>query len=424
MANTLLLRLPAPDQLSAEWLIVDATGQPLGAVQSSPLADVAAAAAAASAKVVVIAPGTQILLAEPELPPGSGARLARAIPFALEEQLTEDIDTLFFAAGRRSAAGTTAVAVVAREVLQGWVDSLTGAGINPKALYADMSMMPDNPGQTVLWIDSTRLSVRRPGVLPFTMEIAPVGDALMMAGVIHEAGGEDTLLPPKEHALLYISREDWTRLQDEFEGLMPRFESLHVQLLAEGPLPWFARQLAAPEAVNLLQGEFARETDYSGQWRQWRTAALLAAGLLGAHVAVDAMQIRQANKRAAATEIEIQQAFAVAMPAEQLRDVRQQVQGRLDRIRRATAAPQTFLRAIQALGGAISGQPQTRIDALSFHEQTLDLKVSTGNVEALSLLSQSVAKQGFTAAIQSSTPNATGIDAQIQIRAPRPGSPR
>jgi general secretion pathway protein L len=59
-----------------------------------------AAAVSRSAKVVILAPATQILLAEPELPPGSGAKLARAVPFALEEQLTEDIDDLVFALGK------------------------------------------------------------------------------------------------------------------------------------------------------------------------------------------------------------------------------------------------------------------------------------------------------------------------------------
>ena len=62
--------------------------------------------------MIALAPATQVLLAEPVLPPGSGVKLVRAVPFALEEQLTEDIDQLYFAVGRRTARGGTSVAVV------------------------------------------------------------------------------------------------------------------------------------------------------------------------------------------------------------------------------------------------------------------------------------------------------------------------
>ncbi len=132
----------------------------------------------------MLAPATQILLAEPELPPGSGVKLARAVPFALEEQLTEDIDQLFFALGRRRPGGRTPVAVVSRSVLQGWITELSAAGIEPTAIYPDISLMPENPGQTVLWLEKSRLAVRRPGSLPFAVELTPVTEALVVAGVI------------------------------------------------------------------------------------------------------------------------------------------------------------------------------------------------------------------------------------------------
>ena len=83
-----------------------------------------AAAVARTGKVIVLAPATQILLAEPDLPPGSGAKLARAVPFALEEQLTEDVDQLSFAIGRRRAAAARRWRWFRARVLQAWVSDL------------------------------------------------------------------------------------------------------------------------------------------------------------------------------------------------------------------------------------------------------------------------------------------------------------
>ena len=413
MPQTILLRLPSPGQEETEWLTMDDDGAPTATKQQGSLS--LAAAVSRTGKVVALAPATQILLAEPELPPGSGMKLARAVPFALEELLTEDIDQLSFAIGRRRASGGTPVAAVSRAVLQGWISELSAAGLEPLAIYPDISLMPANPGQTVLWLERERLAVRRPGGLPFAVELSPVSEALVVAGVI--ADPLDAAAEPKapESAVLYVTRDDWARVQDEFERLVEKFDSLKVQLLPEGPLPWLARGLTGTDAVNLLQGEFARTTDYGARWRQWRTAALLAAGLLAVHVGAQALQIRQANRNAAALDGEIAKVFSATMPADAMQDPRRQMQTRLDRIHKSGASPQYFLRTLQALSGAIALTPKTDIDALSYREQSLDMKVTAPSLAALSQLSQLVGKQGLTAEIQSSNPVAAGVEAHLQV---------
>jgi general secretion pathway protein L len=422
MPQTLLIRLPAPGQEDTEWLTIDDGGAPTTTRQRGPLS--LAAAVARKAQVVVLAPATQILLAEPELPPGSGVKLARAVPFALEEQLTEDIDQLNFAIGRRRPSGGTPVAVVSRSVLAEWMATLTAAGIEPVALYPDISLIADNPSQTVLWLEKGRLAVRRPAALPFAVELSPVSEALVVAGVIADSLDAQAEPKPLESVVLYATREDWARVKQEFEELADKFESLRVQLLTDGPLPWLAQGLGGADAVNLLQGDFARTTDYGERWRQWRTAAMLAVGLLVAHVGAEALQISRANHESAALDGEIAKVFSSAMPTETMSDPRRQMQSRLERIRKSGAGPEYFLRTLQTLSGALAVAPKTSIDALSYREQSLDMKVTAPSLAALSQLSQFVGKQGLTAEIQSSTPTASGVQANLQIRSPGARAPR
>ena len=416
MSQTLLLRLPTPGQEETEWLVMDDAADAGTTRQRGSLS--LAAAVSRNGKVVALASSTQILLAEPELPPGAGVKLARAVPFALEEQLTEDIDHLTFAVGRRRPSGGTPVAVVSRSVLQGWLADLAAAGLEPLAIYPDISLMPENPGQTVLWLEQGRLAVRRPGSLPFAVELSPVSEALVVAGVI--ADPLDATAPPKtpESAVLYATREDWSRAQHEFELLTDKFESLKVQLLADGPLPWLARAVPSTAAVNLLQGDFARTTDFSARWRHWRTAALLAVGLLAAHVTAQALQIRHARHEATVLDGQIAGVFSSAMPSETLQDPRRQMQSRLDRIHRTGASPEYFLRSLKILAGAMTVAPNTQIDALSYRENSLDMKVTAPSLAALSQVSQFIGKQGMTAEIQSSTPIASGVEAHLQLRNP------
>jgi len=89
MSETLVIRLRAADEAPASWLIVDANGARSGPVQSGPVAD--ALGAAQDRRVVLLLPGSEITLAEPELPVRGAARLAQAVPFALEEQLASDV---------------------------------------------------------------------------------------------------------------------------------------------------------------------------------------------------------------------------------------------------------------------------------------------------------------------------------------------
>jgi general secretion pathway protein L len=418
MPQTILLRLAPPGQEDTEWLSIDEMGVPSTAKQRGPLS--LAAAVARSSKVVVLAPATQILLAEPELPPGGGVKLARAVPFALEEQLTEDVDQLFFAIGRRLPNGRTPVAVVSRALIQEWLARLAAAGIEPVAIHPDISLMPDNPGQTVLWLERSRLAVRRPGALPLAIELAPIADALIVTGVIPDpltTGAESSEEEPRplESAVLYATREDWNLVQGEFQALADRFSSLKVQLLADGPLPWLARELKGSEAVNLLQGEFARTTDYGAHWKQWRMAAMLAGGLLVAHIAAAAIRIHQANHESTTLDTQIAEIFAQVMPAEKLRDPRRQMQSRLDRIRHSGAGPEYFLHTLEALAGAIAATPNTKIESFSYREQALDLRLTAPSLAALSQLTQTVDKQGLKADIQSSQPVDGGVEANLQV---------
>jgi general secretion pathway protein L len=413
MPQSLLLRLPPAGQEETEWLTLDETGAPTPTRQRGSLS--LAAAVWRTGRVVVLAPATQILLAEPELPPGTGAKLARAVPFALEEQLTEDVDLLSFAIGRRRGKGGTPVAVVSRSVLQAWLSELNAAGFDPQAIYADISLMPENPGQTVLWLEKERLAVRRPGALPFAVELSPVKEALVVAGVI--ADPLDSAEPkPKESAILYVTREDWAGIQGEFEDLLEEFASLKVQLLTDGPLPWLARGIEAPEAVNLLQGEFSRTADYSERWRQWRVAGALAVALLAVHVAAQALQIRHAKHESAALDGEISQVFSTSMPGDTLTDPRRQMQTKLERIRKSGPGPQYFLRTLQTLSGALAVTPKTAISALSYRDDSLDMTISAPSLAALSQLTQFVGKEGLAAEIQSSNPVAAGVEAHLHVR--------
>src|SRR5258708_22016699 len=152
MADWLLIRLPRTAEQPATWLTVDSRGNPSGPPQSGPLS--LAAPQAMSRRICVLVPGTDVLLTEPEVPTKAGTKLHQVVPYALEEQLADDIDDLHFAIGKRAAdSQRTPVAVIRRSLMDEWLTSLKSSGLDPESMYTESDLLHQNPGQAGLVVE-------------------------------------------------------------------------------------------------------------------------------------------------------------------------------------------------------------------------------------------------------------------------------
>ncbi|MDH4105922.1 MAG: type II secretion system protein GspL, partial [Gammaproteobacteria bacterium] len=159
MTETLVIRLRASGDAPASWVIVDANGARSGNVQSGPIAD--ALTLSQGRRTVIVLPAADVTLARPDLPPVRGAaRIAQAVPFALEEHLASDLENLHFAVGARDASSSaTPVAIISRSSLERWQATWEAAGILPDAVHAESSLIPSAPNATVLVLDEASLFV-------------------------------------------------------------------------------------------------------------------------------------------------------------------------------------------------------------------------------------------------------------------------
>src|SRR5688572_13130693 len=109
MAQWLLIRLARDPERDPTWLVADEVGRVAMPMRTGPLRE--AAPLAAGRRVCALVPGTDVLVTEADVPVKSGAKLHQVVPYALEEQLAEDIEALHFAVGKRQAGGRVPVAV-------------------------------------------------------------------------------------------------------------------------------------------------------------------------------------------------------------------------------------------------------------------------------------------------------------------------
>lgn len=419
MAEALVIRFKsaasmsaAPDAVSSavEWLVVDAAA-PAGNLQSGALVE--AAALAAGRKVVAFVPGTDVLLAEPVLPVKSGAKLLQIVPFALEEQLAADVDNLHFAVGKRDSRPGTPVAVVARGLMDGWLAALSEAGLHAEAIYAETSALPVSPNGITLLVDGTRVYVQREGLPGAVLDVEPLIEALQLA----LASGEEA----REHVTIYLTEDVYERERDLFEGLREFTASLQLKLLPGGVLPLLASNALQSPPINLLQGSYAVKTKLTLSFQPWRYAAILAMAFVLLHVGLKVWQFYDLKRTEARLDNDITAVFQMGMPGAPVPDpvaARKQFELRLSGLR-GTGPAGGMLSTLGTLGDALAQAPGTNIEALSYRENTLDLRVLAPSVDALDKIQHVTGERGVTTQIQSASPRDSKVEGRLQLKSPR-----
>jgi general secretion pathway protein L len=409
MADWLLLRLARTAAQPATWLVVDPRGNAVGPPQSGPLS--LAAPRTAGRRICVLVPGNDVLLAEPDVPMKAGTKLAQVVPYALEEQLAEDIDDLHFAIGKRAAdSNRTPVAVVARSLMDEWLTLLKSSGIEPEAMYADSDLLPVNPGQSVALLEEDVIVVRPPGGSPVTLPADALDEALEIA---QSSGSEGA--GAGRGLILYTGPAEWHQHSARVEALRERFDGIKIQLLTSGPLALFGQQLPQGAPINLLQGTYAPTTSRAVGWPAWRVAAMLLIGLVGLHVAGKAAQLSLLKRNEHKLDASINEVFHSAMPGEQsTSDPRKKMEKRLaDAV--ASSSAGGLLAALEALAQAHNSAPATSIQALSFHDGALEMRMTAPDATSLDHVAQSLKSNG-QANLTSVNVVAAGNEGRIEYR--------
>lgn len=408
MADWLLLRLArAPDQ-PASWLVVDGRGAAAGPPQSGPLS--LAAARSAGRRICVLVPGTDVLVAEPELPTKAGAKLQQLVPYALEEQLADDIEDLHFAIGRRPPDSTrTPVAVVTRALMDQWLTALKSNGLEPEAMYADSDLLPQNPGQAVALLEEDVVVVRPPSGSPITLPADALHEALEMAQAASPDGGG-----AGRGLILYTGAPEWHEHSAQVEALRERFDGIKIQLLASGPMALFAQQLPTATPINLLQGPYTPTTSHTVGWRGWRVAAALLACLVGLHIAGKAVELSLLKRNEHKLDVSMREALQTALPGQaSTPDARKLMEQRLAAAR--AAGSNGLLPALEALVQAKGVAPGAVVQALSFRNGSVDLKVAAPDAASLDRIGQVLRDNGWQADLTSGTNVANGYEGRLQI---------
>ena len=411
MAEWLVLQLSRNLDDPCGWMIADERGQPLSAPRVGALGT--AGQEAAGRRVAVLVPSGDVLMTDVELPVKGGVRAQQVAPYALEEQLAADVETLHFAVGPRDEiSNKTAVAVVTRDLMKQWTEALEAAHLHPEIVCAEASLLPDNPGHTVVLLDRETLNARRAGSLPVALPASDVTAAL-----------EASLGPDlaTENVIFYSTPQDWHRHAAQIEAIRPRFASFKAQLLNAGVLPLLASQLMSGQFVNLLSGDYAPKRSLGNDWRRWRLAASLAAALLVVHISGLSYELVQQRHSEQQLDDAIGSVARSAMPGDSgTGSVRARMQAKLASV--SGGGSTGLLPALSAVAQAVSSVNGATMQSLNYRKDGMELRLKAHDATSLDRIDQSLRNNGYQADITAGAQNGADYEGHIQVHTSTPAA--
>lgn len=413
MSDYVVIRLAAEDH-AVEWLLADSNGTRLSGVSSGSLE--AAAEAAGDHAVIVLVPAQEVLLTSVHIPVRSAAKIKAALPFALEENLADDVEDLHFAIGVRQENNRLPVAVVARDKMSQWLHRLSEAGIEPVILAAENSGLAKIPGTLSIMVDAETIMFNDGADAEFSMQDVKPSDVLVIAGQLGETQQEDG--ENSGHLVVFCTPEQNENLQHDWIALRHELHSVDVNVLPDGVLPKLAVTVAAGHGVNLLQGSFGKQIEYGPLLRPWKIAALLLLGLVIVGMAMKGVGYYQLLQDEATLRAQFNAEYRLLRPGD-TREIVDPV-ATVESLRRGigvSAAPQVFLPTMRALGAALDDNSDTEIEVISYRAGIIDLRLTVPDVATLDNIQKAVSASGrFQASIQSTDQVADRINGRIQIR--------
>ncbi|HEY8553650.1 MAG TPA: type II secretion system protein GspL [Burkholderiales bacterium] len=371
----------------------------VGAGRSENLAQLPPAFRGAS--VHVWTPAADTLLTRAKLPTRARARIAQALPFALEDQLLDEPEALHFAYVRE-ADGSLAVAVTQRARLELWLEILRSAGLRPSSMSPSVLALPLHPGAwSVAFVDD-EIWVRSGPHAGFVALASGDEPPPLLAAALRDAANQGAR---PERLVVYsppaaFAAEPWSR-------------ALELPVTSE-PTPPGPPRLPA---LNLLQAEYGHGAQVRQLLRPLRPAFALLALWLIVGVGFDVyewIRLRQAHAgNLAQMHAVYRQAFGspAQYPYEQM--VRS-----IEMLQTRGGGAGDLLPLLARVAPTLQArQADVKLRSLKYADRSLTLDLTLPDYQALDAVKNTLQGAGLDVAVVAANARGSEVDGRLRVQA-------
>ncbi|WP_077531404.1 type II secretion system protein GspL [Vreelandella utahensis] len=404
-----------------DWVLLDASGNLGGEGQGDSRENLETrleAIGVEAAEVIGIIPTLDVTPCSARIPGRQKRMIRQALPFAVEEQLAQDIDSVHLALGTQTR-NEWQVAAIDRERMDAYAAWFDTFGYPVRAIHADAMLLPAVQHHWTILVEESQALIQEHGSGWYQVPVE--GLSVFLDSLIESYGAETpqgarVLATPhaaEQHRMALAS------LEQHPDAL------IHVETLEQPPLRLMVESLVGgnAEAVDLCQGDYAPASSGHSPLRRWRPVAIVAAigiaaqlGFMVAEGVYYRNQAQRFNEQAVAI-------YREYFPDESRTDadnLRRVTKGKI-RAARDGGSGGDFLAMLRATGQQYQGldDPQSlRFDTIQFSRSRGELRIELRgeSFAQLDAMRNGLSSSGFSARIGSVVNSDDGTEARLTVR--------
>lgn len=227
-------------------------------------------------ELIGLIPADDTIFCVADIPARQSHLVTQALPYAIEDQVAQNVDTLHVALGRHTEDGYQVAAIDRGQMAHWWHLLLDWQGTHMTAIYADAALLPvTENGWTLCLAEQSVLMISEQGEwMAIEADNLPVAAQLMAAPSTDSVAAE---IP----ARLYGSAADLEEKQPIIREFSEASERLRVtpetlDMSVTELLAWSHRQQLC-QPINLCQGAFSMTPGKSSLLSTWKPLLVVAA---------------------------------------------------------------------------------------------------------------------------------------------------
>jgi general secretion pathway protein L len=391
MSETLLIHYNIENAHQATWALCNDAGELTGKISSGTLDELSEAAA--NHHTVVLLNSQCLHINQLQLPTQNLQKMLKAVPYAIEEFIAEDVENFHFVIARSKHNNLVAVVGIDKVTLQSIIQVFQQANITVEKIIPDILCLAADEQQWVClnYLDMFYLQTDRLNGIVLTNDILPY---ILNKKLQDEAQNTTEQKLPKK-ILLFTEQENTTAFdQLQLDNLSNDENPEKINIVYnKHPLVVFCGHYKQALPLNLLQHEFKNKRKSSGLWQHWRLAASLAAIWLVLNIALSHFQYAQIESKNNITKAQIEQLYKKTFPgSRKIINPRVQMEQKLNELKSGTGNSNNgliFLLA-ESFGTLSSDKTNITLQSLTFRNNRMDIGLDSSNLQAIENLNKNL----------------------------------
>lgn len=348
-------------------------------------------------KVVLLIPNKEVSLTSVTLPSKNKKQLLKAVPYALEDSLAEDIDSLHFSIHHNDKDEETSVAIISRKTLDEYIDSIRSEGITVHFVLPQLLAQPYPKNGWSIIKDNDWVTVRLSEFNGF------ICDRNLLSVFLSEQLEDNNIKPEK----LYTNLEA-SELPEELQDIPSEARDLG-QASYDSIVPALS--------LNLISGFVSHKKEPKINWNIWKPTLVLGSLVGAIALGIFAWQTNSLKQESMQIQQAINKTFTTTFPGSRVVDAPQQMTSKLAQLKNSAGKTvDSPLPLIADIVPLLKQYKDMKLNEVRYQDDKLSLVMQSPNLTRIETFKKDAEKKAkLKVDVKSSTTTADKVEAILVI---------